>query len=184
MALLEKYAEGRWVRAVLWPGAPSYVDGSPSNGSRPRRGQREQLGTGQDRRRPEMLLARSKSGFAIEREPDDQGILFHHRRVRSQDGQFLLPGQHEHRFTFGRDDPVRHEGAQTVGPRARARSSPIRSKDGAGNRGSLRIAPVRQSAPVPFEEERQATEGPNVPPRSCAGPSRAAPRYDGSSPMS
>jgi len=38
---------------------------------------------------PETLLAGSKDGFAIERNRNDQGILFHHRRTVS-DGEFLL----------------------------------------------------------------------------------------------
>jgi hypothetical protein len=38
---------------------------------------------------PEMLLAASKDGFAIERDNGDKGILFHHRR-KLDDGEFLL----------------------------------------------------------------------------------------------
>ncbi len=38
---------------------------------------------------PGILLAGSKDGFAIQRDKNDQGILFHHRRTVS-DGEFLL----------------------------------------------------------------------------------------------
>jgi len=38
---------------------------------------------------PQILLLRSKDGFAIERDKDDKGILFHHRRA-IRDGEFLL----------------------------------------------------------------------------------------------
>jgi len=38
---------------------------------------------------PQMLLADSKDGFAIERNGGDKGILFHHRRTL-EDGEFLM----------------------------------------------------------------------------------------------
>jgi alpha-L-rhamnosidase len=87
MALLEKYVQAGGV--VLCCGdAPSYVDGLPSD-----RGQRLTNGRGWKRvvtkDVPQMVLARSDGGFAIERAPDDGGILFHHRR-QVKDGQFLL----------------------------------------------------------------------------------------------
>ena len=87
MALLETYVRAGGV--VLCCGeAPSYVDGSPSD-----RGRTVAKQAGWKRVDasdvPQMLLARSDAGFAIERDRDDRGILFHHRR-EVEDGQFLL----------------------------------------------------------------------------------------------
>jgi len=68
--------------------APSHVDGRPSNG-----GAEAAKGSGwkqvEPAEVPQMLLAGSKDGFAIERNKDDKGILFHHRRTL-EDGEFLL----------------------------------------------------------------------------------------------
>ncbi len=87
MALLEKYVQAGGV--VLCCGdAPTYVDGSPS-------AQGKMLTKGAGWKRvtvdevPQLVLARSDDGFAIERQKGDKGILFHHRRY-VKDGQFLL----------------------------------------------------------------------------------------------
>jgi hypothetical protein len=68
--------------------APSYVDGRPS-----KRGAEAAKHSGwkqvEPTEVPQMLLAGSKDGFAIERDKDDKGILFHHRRTL-EDGEFLL----------------------------------------------------------------------------------------------
>ncbi len=87
MRLLAKYVQAGGV--VLCCGeAPAYVDGVPSD-----RGEALTKGAGWKRVRvgevPEMVLARCRDGFAIERQKGDQGILFHHRR-HVKDGQFLL----------------------------------------------------------------------------------------------
>jgi hypothetical protein len=87
MELLEKYLQAG---GEVWCcGAPPVrVDGHPSD-----RGHRAAEHAGWRRVEtsevPGMLLARTENGFAIQRTPDDRGILFHHRRVLD-DGQFLL----------------------------------------------------------------------------------------------
>lgn len=87
MALLEAYTQAGGV--VLCCGdAPTFGNGSPSD-----RGRALAKGAGWKRVEakdvPELLLARSDDGFAIERWQGDKGILFHHRR-HVRDGQFLL----------------------------------------------------------------------------------------------
>ena len=87
MALLERYVRAGGV--VLCCGdAPAYVDGSPSE-----RGAALTKGAGWQRVEtkdvPALVLARSEDGFALERDPADRGVLFHHRR-HVKDGQFLL----------------------------------------------------------------------------------------------
>jgi hypothetical protein len=68
--------------------APSYVDGQPSKqGAEAAKHSSWKQVEPVDV--PEMRLALSKDGFAIEREKDDKGILFHHRR-KLDDGEFLL----------------------------------------------------------------------------------------------
>jgi hypothetical protein len=75
--------------AVLCCGqAPSYVDGQPSKqGAEVAKHSCFKQVKPADV--PEMLLAASKDGFAIERDNGDKGILFHHRRTL-EDGEFLL----------------------------------------------------------------------------------------------
>ncbi|MFQ6036253.1 MAG: glycosyl hydrolase, partial [Sedimentisphaerales bacterium] len=85
--LLDAYLQAGGV--VLCCGqAPSRVDGRSSNW-----GKQAALHLGfkqvKPGKVPQILLARSKDGFAIKRDKDDKGILFHHRRVL-RDGQFLL----------------------------------------------------------------------------------------------
>lgn len=87
MDLLQAYAQAGGV--VLCCGeAPAYVDGSPSD-----RGQEMAKQAGWKRVDasdvPKMVLTRAENGFAIERAPDDRGILFHHRR-QVKDGQFVF----------------------------------------------------------------------------------------------
>ena len=87
LKLLEAYTRAGGV--VLCCGdAPAYVDGLPSD-----RGRAMAKGAGWKRVEaealPQMVLARSPRGFAIERDTDDAGILFHHRR-QVEDGQFVL----------------------------------------------------------------------------------------------
>lgn len=87
MILLEQYVQAGGI--VLCCGdAPAYVDGTPSD-----RGEALTKGAGWKRvtvaEVPEMVLARSRDGFVIERQKGDAGILFHHRR-HVKDGQFLL----------------------------------------------------------------------------------------------
>ena len=68
--------------------APFYVDGQPSK-------QGTEVAKHSSFKQvepadvPQMLLAASKDGFAIERDSSDKGILFHHRRTLD-DGEFLL----------------------------------------------------------------------------------------------
>ncbi len=87
MDLLAAYAKAGGA-VVCCSQAPSYVDGRPSD-----RGAEAAKGSGwkqvEAREVPQLLLAGSKDGFAIERNKDDKGILFHHRRTL-EDGQFLL----------------------------------------------------------------------------------------------
>jgi len=87
VALLEAYLQAGGV--VLCCGQPpSRVDGGLSD-----RGPAlaQQAGWRQVKANdvPEMLLARSDGGFSIDRNPDDKGILFHHRRLVA-DGEFLF----------------------------------------------------------------------------------------------
>ncbi len=87
IALLEAYLKAGGV--VLCCGQPpARVDGALSD-----RGQAMAQQAGWKRIEakdvPEMLLARSGGDFAIERDPGDKGILFHHRRIVA-DGQFLF----------------------------------------------------------------------------------------------
>jgi len=87
MELLIAYAKAGGV--VLCCGqTPSRVDGGTSD-----RSEAPAKSSGWKRVEasevPAMLLARTKSGFAIERDNGDKGNLFHHRRV-IDDGEFLL----------------------------------------------------------------------------------------------
>jgi alpha-L-rhamnosidase len=87
MDLLTAYAKAGGV--VLCCGeAPSRVDGRLSD-----RGAEAAKGSSwkqvEPAQVPQMLLARSKDGFAIEQDKDDKGILFHQRRTLD-DGEFLL----------------------------------------------------------------------------------------------
>jgi hypothetical protein len=87
MELLAAYAKADGV--VLCCGeAPSRVDGSTSD-----RGIEAAKSSGWKRieasELPGLLLARTKSGFAIERDNGDKGNLFHHRRV-IEDGELFL----------------------------------------------------------------------------------------------
>jgi len=68
--------------------APSYVDGRPSkHGAEAAKQSAWKQVEPADV--PQTLLAASKDGFAVERDSDDKGILFHHRRTL-EDGEFLL----------------------------------------------------------------------------------------------
>jgi hypothetical protein len=87
MDLLDAFARAGGV--VLCCGeAPSRVDGQLSE-----RGKAATKHSGWKQAEasdvPQMLSAQLKSGFAIERDADDRGILFHHRRTIG-DGEFLL----------------------------------------------------------------------------------------------
>jgi hypothetical protein len=87
MDLLSAYAKAGG--AVICCGdAPSYVDGRPSN-----QGSEAAKQSGWKQvdpvEVPQMLLAASKDGFSLERDNNDKGILFHHRRMLD-DGEFLL----------------------------------------------------------------------------------------------
>lgn len=68
--------------------APTYIDGRPSKD-----GAEAAKHSGwkqvEPAEVPKMLLAASTDGFAIERDRNDKGILFHHRRTLD-DGEFLL----------------------------------------------------------------------------------------------
>ena len=87
VTLLEAYLKAGGVVLSGSP-PPSRVDGSPSD--RPlafakQPGFRQiDLGT-----LSKTLLERADDGFAVRQKPDDQGILFHHRR-RLDDGEFLF----------------------------------------------------------------------------------------------
>ncbi|MBN2313424.1 MAG: hypothetical protein JXM79_05805 [Sedimentisphaerales bacterium] len=87
MDLLEDYLKAGGVAICCGP-IPSCVNGQPSNrcaeaSKHPGWKQAKADDT------PRMLLADSKDGFAVERDPGDEGILFHHRRT-VEDGEFLL----------------------------------------------------------------------------------------------
>ncbi len=87
IALLEAYVKAGGV--VLCCGEPpARVDGAPSDRglALARQATWKQV-RAEDI--PETLLARSGGDFAIQRDPGDQGILFHHRRVVA-DGEFLF----------------------------------------------------------------------------------------------
>jgi len=87
MQLLETYAKAGG-RVFCCGTPPTLVDGRPSE-----RGQQAAKGTGWKQVEPEALpaklLEQPADGFAIRRSPNDQGILFHHRR-RIDDGEILL----------------------------------------------------------------------------------------------
>ncbi len=87
MNLLDDYLEAGGV-VVCCGEAPSRVDGRSS-----KRGTETAHHSGwrqvEASELPQTLLERSRDGFAIERDKDDKGILFHHRR-QVKDGQFLL----------------------------------------------------------------------------------------------
>jgi hypothetical protein len=87
MDLLDAYLEAGGV-VVCCGDAPLRVDGRSSNRGEKaaRRSGWKQVETDEV---PQMLLAGSKDGFAIERDKDDKGILFHHKRT-VEDGEFLL----------------------------------------------------------------------------------------------
>ncbi|MHC4749827.1 MAG: glycosyl hydrolase [Planctomycetota bacterium] len=87
MDLLDAYLEADGV-TVCCGEAPSRIDGRSSNrgAEAARRSGWKQVETDKV---PQMLQAGSKDGFAIERDKEDKGILFHHRRV-VDDGEFLL----------------------------------------------------------------------------------------------
>jgi hypothetical protein len=87
MDLLDAYLEAGGV-VVGCGEAPSRVDGRSSNRGTEAAGRSgwKRVEAGEV---PQMLLGRSKDGFAIERDKDDKGILFHHRRT-IEDGEFLL----------------------------------------------------------------------------------------------
>jgi hypothetical protein len=87
MNLLEEYLETGGI--VLCCGqAPSRVDGKLSNWGvkATKHSGWKQVEPGKV---PQILLTNSKNGFAIERNKNDKGILFHHRRA-VKDGEFLL----------------------------------------------------------------------------------------------
>ena len=68
--------------------APSYVDGRPSDrgAEAAKHSTWKQVEPAEV---PQTLLAATKDGFVIERNGDDKGILFHHRRTLD-DGEFLM----------------------------------------------------------------------------------------------
>ena len=87
MDLLGDYAKAGG--AVICCGqVPSYVDGRPSKqgAEAAKHSAWKQV---EPAAVPQMLLAASKDGFAIERNGGDKGILFHHRRTLD-DGEFLM----------------------------------------------------------------------------------------------
>lgn len=87
MYLLDMYLEAGGV-VVCCGEPPSRIDGRSSNrGTDAARSSGwKQVGASEV---PQMLLVRSKDGFTIERDKNDKGILFHHRRT-VEDGEFLL----------------------------------------------------------------------------------------------
>jgi hypothetical protein len=89
MDLLSAYVEAGG--AVLCCGeAPNYIDGSASDRAR-KTAERATWTRVETAEVPKRLATqmKAKDGFAIERRPDDKGILFHHRRV-VEDGEFLF----------------------------------------------------------------------------------------------
>jgi hypothetical protein len=87
MALLDAYLEAGGI-VVCCGEAPSRIDGRSSNRGveAARRSGWKQV---EASKVPKMLTAGSKDGFSIERDKDNKGILFHHRRT-VEDGEFLL----------------------------------------------------------------------------------------------
>ncbi len=87
MDLLDAHLEAGGV-VVCCGEAPSRIDGRSSNRGTEaaRRSDWKQVEASE---MPQMLMAGSKDGFTIERDKDDKGILFHHRRA-IEDGEFLL----------------------------------------------------------------------------------------------
>jgi hypothetical protein len=87
MDMLDAYLEAGGV-VVCCGEAPLRIDGKSSNRGTEaaRRSGWKQVEAGEV---TQTLLVRSKDGFAIERDKDDKGILFHHRRA-VKDGEFLL----------------------------------------------------------------------------------------------
>jgi len=87
MDLLDAYLKAQGV-VICCGDAPARVDGRPSD-----RGETASKQPAWKRVEasevPTMLLGRTESGFAIERNSGDKGNLFHHRRV-VEDGEFLL----------------------------------------------------------------------------------------------
>ncbi len=85
--LLDAYLEASGV-VVCCGQAPSRIDGRSSNrgAEAARRSSWKQV---EASKVPQTVLVRSKDGFSIERDKDDKGILFHHRRT-VEDGEFLL----------------------------------------------------------------------------------------------
>lgn len=87
MELLEAYLEAGGV-VICCGSPPALLDGRPSE-----RGRKASRHSGWNRSEPaalpKMLLTRSKNSFAILRDQDDSGNLFHHRR-RLDDGEFLF----------------------------------------------------------------------------------------------
>jgi len=87
MALLEKFTKAGGT--VLCCGqAPAYIDGAPSDrGDEAAKVDNWRQVDTEDV--PKLLLARSQSGFEIQRDAGDPGLLFHHRR-QVKNGQFLF----------------------------------------------------------------------------------------------
>ncbi|MFH1715838.1 MAG: glycosyl hydrolase [Planctomycetota bacterium] len=87
MDMLDAYLKAGGV-VICCGQEPSHIDGQLSN-----RGQEAAKSASfrhlEAEELPGILLGRSKDGFAIERDKDDKGILFHHMRTVS-DGRFLL----------------------------------------------------------------------------------------------
>ncbi len=87
MDLLTAYAKAGG-EVICCGQAPTYVDGQSSTqgAESAKRSGWKQV---ESANVPQMLLADLKDGFAIERDGDDKGILFHNRRTLD-DGEFLL----------------------------------------------------------------------------------------------
>jgi hypothetical protein len=87
VALLERYVESGG-KVICRGEPPSYVDGKPSDEVKKLASQSgwKRSDPGQVAR---TLAGRSADGFAIRRDENDKGILFHHRR-ELEDGQFLF----------------------------------------------------------------------------------------------
>jgi len=86
MDLLEAFVKTG--RVICCGPPPTHVDGQPSD-----RGEKLAASPGFDRIEPDALatrlLATANDGFAVRQKPDDQGILFHHRRQLA-DGDLVL----------------------------------------------------------------------------------------------